>query len=70
MRQGWSLGEAWKTDLEKWSETDGDQIVSSVRDDFYFQTNVPPRSACSWAGAVVITEVQSCTHFSTDRGRP
>lgn len=54
MMRRWSLGEA----LVKWNETDGDQILSSTIDHFYFQTNVPPKSACSWAGAVVIKEVQ------------
>lgn len=43
MLRGWILGEAWKPDLVKWSEADGDQILSSTIDHFYFQTNVPPR---------------------------
>jgi len=37
--------------------------TKSSQDHFYFQTNVPPRSACSWACAVVITEVQPCHTF-------
>lgn len=30
-------------------------------------TSVPPKSVCSQAGAVVITEVQSFSHISTER---
>lgn len=60
--QCWGLRKVQKSDPVKLSETDGNQIVLSIIDNFYCQTNICPRSACSWAGAV-ITEVQPIHTF-------
>lgn len=89
MLQGRSTREAQKPALEKLSEMDRGQIISSTIDCFFFYsiiyiyilyviyiyiiyfysiiTSVPPKSVCSQAGAVVITEVQSFSHISTER---